>query len=316
MSIADIFSKRQKRERGEVIEIFTYDEIPRPLRIQIIHVWTEAFNLNEYHYGPNDAYEYFEHIHKLLIKEYGVLSLVNTESQNIGYFLNSSRQNYEEVVRNFFLTCNENEKVLDVIEFVCRVFDIKRKNAYPDEVAKYEEAIQEVNERFIEHGIGYQFESGQIIRKDSKLLHQEAVKPVLKLLSSTEYAGANEEFLKAHEHYRHQRYKECMNECLKSFESVMKIICYKRNWSYDQNDTASKLIQICFDHNLIPNFLQSQFTALKAVLVSGIPTARNKTSGHGQGVIQAIAPDYFARYILNLTATTILFLVEAEKELP
>ncbi len=96
----------------------------------------------------------------------------------------------------------------------------------------------------------------------------------------------------------------------------MKIICDKHNWIYDQNDTAKKLIQICFDNNLIPSFLQSQFTALKSVLESGIPTARNKTSGHGQGITQAVVPYYFVRYVLNLTATTILFLVEAEKELP
>ena len=316
MAIANIFSKRKKRERGEMTDIFIYNEIPTPLRVQIIHIWTEAFGLNEYQHGPNDAFEYFKTIHDLLSKEYGVFNLIAANSQNIGHFLNSSRQNYEEVLRNFFLSCNEIEKILDVIEFVCRVFEIKSEKSYPQEAARYNEALTEINLRFVEHGVGYQFESGQIIRKDSELFHQKTVKPVLNFLNTTEYTGANEEFLKAHEHYRHRRYKECLNECLKSFESVMKIICDKHNWAYSQNDTAKKLIEICFANDLVPSYLQSQFSALKAVLESGIPTARNKTSGHGQGITQAVVTDYFARYVLNLTATTILFLVEAEKELP
>ena len=48
------------------------------------------------------------------------------------------------------------------------------------------------------------------------------------------YAGANDEFLRAHEHYRHKRHKECLNECLKAFESMMKAICKKRRWPYSE----------------------------------------------------------------------------------
>jgi hypothetical protein len=49
------------------------------------------------------------------------------------------------------------------------------------------------------------------------------------VLWSAKFDGANEEYLKAHEHYRHRRNKECLTECLteclKAFESTMKIIC-------------------------------------------------------------------------------------------
>ena len=66
----------------------------------------------------------------------------------------------------------------------------------------------------------------------------------------------------------------------------------------------------------IPAYLQSQITALKSVLESGIPTVRNKLGRHGQGAQQTTVPDYMASYTLHLTATTILLLVEAEKQLP
>jgi hypothetical protein len=179
-----------------------------------------------------------------------------------------------------------------------------------------DDALEELNARFLEHGIGYQYESGGIIRKDSELLHAEVVKPTLLFLNKKEYSGANEEFLKAHEHYRHGRYKECLNECLKAFESTMKTICNIRGWSYNQNDTAKKLIDVCLSNGLFSSFLQSQITSFRSVLESGIPTVRNKLGGHGQGTQQTAVPQYMASYMLHLTATTILLFVEAEEVLP
>jgi len=38
MAIFDLFSKRQKRLRGEVPDIYTYDDIPQSLRVQIVHI--------------------------------------------------------------------------------------------------------------------------------------------------------------------------------------------------------------------------------------------------------------------------------------
>ena len=49
--------------------------------------------------------------------------------------------------------------------------------------------------------------------------------------------------------------KECLNECLKAFESCLKTICKKRGWPYDDKKaTAKDLIQIVFDNGLIPSF--------------------------------------------------------------
>jgi hypothetical protein len=42
MAIFDIFSKRQKARRGDVHEVYTYDEIPNGLRVQIIHIWRQV----------------------------------------------------------------------------------------------------------------------------------------------------------------------------------------------------------------------------------------------------------------------------------
>ena len=95
----------------------------------------------------------------------------------------------------------------------------------------------------------------------------------------------------------------------------MKTICDKHNWAYDQNDTSKKLIKICFDNNLIPTYLQTQFSSLQQLFESGIPTIRNKNSGHGQGVQQIQVTSEIASYMLHLTATNLLFLAEQEQQL-
>ena len=95
----------------------------------------------------------------------------------------------------------------------------------------------------------------------------------------------------------------------------MKAIHEKHCWSYSQNDTAKKLINSCLLNNLVPDYLQSQFSSVRLLLESGIPTVRNKEGGHGQGSDVTTVPDYLASYTLHLTATNLLFLANCEKEL-
>jgi hypothetical protein len=171
-------------------------------------------------------------------------------------------------------------------------------------------AIEELNIRFKENGVGYQFDGSEIIRIDSTYVHSEIVKPTLSLLSNIKFQGALDEYLKAHEHYRQGRNKECLTECLKAFESTLKIICKEKNWTFSVTDTSKKLISICLQNNLVPSFTQNQFTSLASLLESGIPTIRNKLSGHGQGQIPQVVDDQMTRYALNLTGTNIIFMIE------
>lgn len=53
MSIFNLFSKRQKQSRGEVPDVYSYDEIPKPLRVQIIHILKEILG-NEQQYNARD----------------------------------------------------------------------------------------------------------------------------------------------------------------------------------------------------------------------------------------------------------------------
>ncbi len=309
MAIYDLFSKRQKRLRGDVPDVYRYDVIPKKLRVQIVQIIRDAFGPGDgcWHDAPQQVAGIWAFIHKLLCKEYGVFQLVAHARDDAG------------AVLEYFLKSENHEEALDIVEVCFRAIDkVIRKPDYYDPVAPAitpDDAIAELNGRFKEHGVGYQYESDYLIRVDSQFLHSEAVKPTLALLGSEErFKGASEEFLKAHEHYRNKEYKDCLVDALKSFESVMKAVCDKQRWAYDAGDTAKKLIDVCLSNGLVPSYLQNQFTSLKSLLESGVPTVRNKLGGHGQGTESIQVPESVAMYALHLTASNIVFLTTAEKE--
>lgn len=304
VGVFDLFSKRQKRARGEMPDVYVYDDLPQPLRVQIVHIISDAFGTDGY--NTDHAAKAYEFVKQALCREYGLFELVKHPRSD------------QDSVFNFFLQEQSIERALDVVELCFKVIHgyIAEDQSYKYHTTRKiepDDAVSELNERFKEHGVGYTFESGEILRVDSQFLHAEAVKPTLAVLRDKNFKGANEEFLKAHEHYRHGRYKECLVDALKAFESTMKTICSLRSWPTQPTDTAKSLIATCMNNGLFPAYFDSQFSSIRSLLESGVPTVRNKNGGHGQGAAPVTVPEYLARYTLNLTATTILFMVEAHQ---
>jgi hypothetical protein len=156
-------------------------------------------------------------VHDTLAREIGVFDLqspagASTDSKCIAFLLN----------------CPTLE-ALDFIELSFRVmnnlYNLVDYSFYRSVEQSEQEAIEELNHRFREHGVGYQFEDDEILRVDSQYVHAEVVKPAIALLNTAGFEGALDEFLKAHEHYRKGRHGEAMIEALKAFESTMKAIC-------------------------------------------------------------------------------------------
>lgn len=313
MPIFDLFSKRQKQLRGEMPDVYSYDALPKTLRVQIVvyiirgaighEAMPSPWHRSSYNSSIRENYKY---VVDALRREYGVLQLAKGST-------------YLEELQEFFLAETDMDKAFDVVELCFHVIDTRtREPQYlgrSNPSAFADGAIRELNHRFQEHGVGYRFENGQIVRVDSQLIHSEVVKPALMLLGRRQYAGAQEEFLRAHEHYRAGRAKEALNECLKAFESVMKSICDRRGWTYGDRAAAKNLIEVCFDNELVPTFWQAHFSTLRSLLESGIPTGRNKLSAHGQGAAPTTVPIHVVGYVLHMTAAAIVFLAEAEADM-
>jgi hypothetical protein len=273
--------------------------------------WESTGSRREYdaEYSGRSTRDSYRALVDILRKEFGVFSLphkASYKSEHLSEFC------------DFVLGEPDVERVLSAVELACRIIEgIVSKSDHrndPNSKENAAAAIEEINLRFRQHGVGYQY-NGEIIRIDSEFVHASAVKPVLALLRDPRYEGAEQEFLKAFEHYRKGHMKEALAEALKSIESTLKVICKNRDWDVSPNSTAKDLIDVCLKKGLIPSFWLNHFSGLRATLEGGVPTARNKAGSHGQGSVVQIVPDYLVAYVLHMTASTILFLVSAERSL-
>ena len=84
-------------------------------------------------------------------------------------------------------------------------------------------------------------------------------------LSNPDYNNINEEYLQAHNHFRDVNYKDCIVNCAKAFESTMKVICDQKGYPYAANATAAPLLQVLYDKQFVPLYLQTNLIGILAV---------------------------------------------------
>src|SRR3972149_1808111 len=93
MAIFDLYSKRQKRLRGEVPDVYTYDDIPKPVRVQIVHIWKDSLGDEDEYYRYDEVKQSYKFIVETLRREYGVFKLVTSRYEVLYelHLLSSSR---------------------------------------------------------------------------------------------------------------------------------------------------------------------------------------------------------------------------------
>ena len=190
-----IYSERQQRMQGETPDTYPSETISQKLRVQVLHIWGKVWKkAYENNFGELQlsqlAYDAYTSIENTLLEEYGVLSLDGEDDPNEdGY-------GCYRAVYNFLLETEDTDKVIDVIEVSFRYIDQEIRDKFyvptadvldkafgtshrdipPDSISP-DEAIDLLNQRFREHGVGYKYESGQIVKVDSPDSHSEVVKP-------------------------------------------------------------------------------------------------------------------------------------------
>jgi hypothetical protein len=292
-----LYSERLRQQKTAP-DVFEYEEFGNSLRVKIQYAIKDLLGTRSDYlddYGP--APKAYMIVVERLRREYGRLRLSGSE--------HASDNRFDDLMN--FIASDDVQYVL-----VAMVGRISTEHGQDLDVDRYEATI---NKEFRRHAVGYQLHDGAAFRVDNTYSHAEVTKPALALLSDERWRGAEDEFLKAHEHYRHGRNKEALNEAAKSLESVMKAICSARKWTVAPNAATKDLIAVCLQNGLIPSYWQNQMAGLRTLLESGVATARNKQSGHGQGVTPVEVPDHIAGYVLHMAAAAIVFLVNADAAL-
>lgn len=304
----EIYSKRRKAaEQAGKPDVYSYGEFPKRLRIQIEHILAGLLGRE---FEPEDDL-YGDRAHR----SESIWKLVESIlARELGFYTFSQVGGWARVRWPRFLHDARTENIFDLLEVAFRVgrWELEDGRRLPG-VIEMPYAESEINRFIREAGFGYRLEGGAVIRVDSTFVHEEVVRPGLQFLMAPGFEGPAEEFLRAHEHYRHSRGKEALVAACAALESTCKVVLDRAGEGFDPKWNANKLIQAVFDQGLVDKSLESLFNALKTVLVSGVPTMRGKRGGHGQGAEIAPVPEYFVAYALHQLAAAIVFLVEAAK---
>ncbi|HUJ30002.1 MAG TPA: hypothetical protein VLY23_01880 [Candidatus Acidoferrum sp.] len=313
MAIVDLYSKRKKRQESQgKADVYQYDQIPEGLRIQVVKIWAAALG----RWRPPSDTPFVRNSPSSGWWEY-IERNVSTEKSmwNLGKPSSDPQTRCIE-----YLMGADTDGALDIIELSFKVLDLAIRKFGPGDcddariTLDPDEAIEDLNHRFREHGVGYQYVNGIVVRVDSQFLHAEAVKPALALLDEVGFTGPADEFVRAFDHHRKGEKKDALADALSAFESTMKAICDARGWRYGPKDTAKPLLDLLFKNGLIPRELQTHFAGFRAAIEAGLPTVANPNR-HGQGLKPVDVPEHFVAYALHLAASNIVFLVDCHKRL-
>lgn len=304
--IIDLFSTRRKLAAAAGQEdVYSYDDFPGPLRVQLQQLFSEAL-------GPSSAESYpsndeaWVFIHKVLCREKGVHRLAGANNAKVD-------------VLNFLGNSKDVMDVLDICEICCRYIEVVLGKKQDWELRQFgidvdsQDVLAEFNHRLRRSSVGYEYDNGQIVRIDSQLIHDEVVKPALRFLNRSGFEGPRSEFLQAFTHAKAGANKDAIVWANKAFESTIKVICAAKGWDVPKGARASDLLKVLRRNSFFPDYLDSSFDQLAAVLSSGLPQVRNNEGGHGDGQAVRETPQYVAAFALHLAATKIVFLVEASQ---
>ena len=296
----ELFSRRYRDENGEP-EVYIYNDFPEAFRNQCIHIIDSFLDCLTQNSPFSDI---AEKICEEYCREKGLKYLPSN--------LYASKNDLSAIEK--YIDESSNQDFLDFLDFIFTYYICD--SSLQDKVYRFcysyrgliANLIDELNLRFRQHSLGYECTNGEIIPKTNAVMHQNVIKPALKLLSDERFRGAEEEYLLAFEHLKKGNNKDAILNAGKAFESVMKVICKNLGYSYSETDAAKKLVETLKANGLFPSYLDSCLNHLCSLIEEGAPVVRNKESGHGQGdEIKSTSGEY-VEYVLNTVASNIVFI--------
>lgn len=139
--------------------------------------------------------------------------------------------------------------------------------------------------------------------KQSDVVQETAIEPVMELLSDPAYKVPNDDFRKAMDRQRDGDWDGVLTACAATVEGALEVSAQNRNWKLKGNGVVSKFDSFASKSTTIPK----QFTK-----VVGFLQDRRSTVGdaHGHAVKEPITPEE-ASFAIALSASLTLYVVNA-----
>ncbi|MGD9637741.1 MAG: AbiJ-NTD4 domain-containing protein [Alphaproteobacteria bacterium] len=289
------FFERRREERGELPTTFTYDELPRKVRNQVIMLWQEA--------GINGLEEIIKYIRKHIGE-----SVLHEDYKNVKmhYYLGELEQ--------FFLETSNVDYALTVVEEIGKAINNEaNKHVYDTQAgrkkSKCKNLFSQLNFFLKREGIGWQHNGEMLVKIEDEVFYEEATQKTLGVLRN--FNSAYTDYLNAYKNLKEGDFENAITNACKAMESVIKTRFNQNNITYNETDNLSKLLPLIKDNLNIPPFMEDYLNQITGI-IQGLGTARNKSGAHGKTEGINKPDEVFTKFVINQAACNILFLAEVE----
>jgi len=307
--IFDVFSKRPEATAKP------RHEIPESTRNRVLLWCRDLYSNSRGGFTGRGDYtgEFWQEVYRRLLLRTGRLQLFGPDAMGdprdaLRYVLTCPGEQFLDFLEDIFsVEClfhvnGGDEQIVDELN------ELLRQDRLPYYVTYFvKETVREDRGRFGAGDVIYTRAFPKVIMKENDVLHENAIVPALTLLQRPHFRAANDEYLAALEDYRKGDIGDCLTKCGSSFESVLKIICSRKGWTYKQTDTAKTLVNIVLSHTSLDTYFEP--------LLMILATLRNKLStAHGAGAAVKQPARHLAHYALNATASAIVLIAQETGE--
>ena len=310
--IEHLFFRRKRRLEGKIPDYYSYDIPPRVRRKVIFTFFDCRVKVEDPLSG--EYYDDISVLYKYMLREFDTPL--------------PDKLTAEVSVKSFLMMCSVEEFLSTIEIYVAIKYDRIRsiRGSWYDSDAEMERLktfIDTVNKIFKLEKIGYEIVPVGlenmpyiVIPFNSRYLYLETIKKPRELLYNNNFKGPLNEFEEALDDYRKGRYSDSILKATKSYESTLKTILDLCKVKYTKKDNIPRLVEkVVNEANIIDSELKSTFHAFWAVLKNGPPTIRNKPGvAHGQGRGVSVIEKSYSEFVLRLTGTYIVFLIERYME--
>lgn len=315
--VFDLFPNRQ----SESMKLRIEDFISERLRTRILLLYRETLSDrdNSYTLGVNREYEFWKAMHNALQHFTGQIRLSKQQSNGeiedaIAFVMECSTSEFLGFIELSFKIETQYVVFPDEAELINAINVIFQHENAPFELTHF--VRMEVEEELTPSVFPLRHLPAprkytrietvafpQIIMVDDQVVQKEVVAPVLTVLAKPYFKAANQEFLDALKDYREGKNEDCLTKCGSSLESVLKVICKRNNWPFNENDTLERLLNTVVDESALESYYKQ---TLKITA-----TIRNRRStSHGGGSEVRTARRSIAQYVISCTAAAISLIVE------
>lgn len=302
--IENLFTRRMKRNRGEVPDTYSY-EIPENVRRTIIgYVLDTNLSFDEGHFGRR--YDELEQLAIVLDRQFGksISGMVLEKDQ----------------ILDFMSSCST-EEFLAALEILCKLkaTNINKFTHYQTQaLEKANFFISSTNKLFRLERIGYELVPAGledlpfiVVPFNSQYLHLETIKKPRELLHNKKFDGALDEFETALDKLRQEDYDGSVQEAINAYESTLKTILDIKGVSYNSGDKIPGLVNKVMEKLDLDSCFNDAFGRVWSLLSSGPNTIRNLEGvAHGQGSKVKKLKREYAEFVLRTVGTYIVFLIE------